>query len=124
MKATLEHLNITAAHPDEFARVLCELFEWKVRWQGESIYGGYTVHVGDESSYLALYRPPELKGEPVQPYFADRAVNHIGVLVEDLAEVRQRALAAGLEIHNENEIEPGKRIYFYVHELEFEVVEY
>ena len=124
MKATLEHLHITAAQPDEFARTLCELFDWKVRWQGESIEGGYTVHVGDERSYLALYRPPELKGEPVQPYVADRAINHIGVLVDDLAAVRRRIVKAGLEVDHENAIAPGQWIYFFVHGVEFEVVEY
>ena len=54
----LEHVNYTVSDPDGTAKILCELFGWKIRWQGAAISGGHTVHVGEEESYLALYTPP------------------------------------------------------------------
>ena len=38
--ATLEHGNITVSDPDQTADRLCKLFDWRIRWQGEGIYGG------------------------------------------------------------------------------------
>ncbi len=53
----LEHVNITVPDPDDSAAQLCTLFGWHIRWSGEAKDQGYTVHVGDEGSYLALYAP-------------------------------------------------------------------
>ena len=122
--AILEHLNITVEKPVELAQELCYLFGWKVRWEGDSLEKGYSVHVGGESSYLALYTPAKLTGEPVPPYRSDRAMNHIGVVVEDLEETRKVVLDAGLIIGDENEVPPGRRFYFHLHGIEFEAVEY
>lgn len=125
MKAgILEHLNITVEKPHELAQALTHLFDWKIRWEGESLDNGYTVHVGGEHSYLALYTPEKLTGEPIPPYQSDRAMNHIGVLVEDLDEVRARVVNAGLIIDDENENPPGRRFYFHVQGIEFDVVQY
>ena len=55
--AVLEHVNITVPDAVATADLLCELFDWKIRWQGSAIHGGMSVHVGNESSYLALYSP-------------------------------------------------------------------
>ena len=46
----LEHVNVTVSDPRKTADRLCELFGWKIRWQGSAIHGGYTVHVGAEDS--------------------------------------------------------------------------
>ncbi|MFT6301912.1 MAG: hypothetical protein ACJAY2_001096, partial [Pseudomonadales bacterium] len=54
-EAYLEHTNLTVNDPDETARLLVEIFGWRIRWSGEAIYDGYSVHVGGEQSYLALY---------------------------------------------------------------------
>lgn len=125
MKAAIvEHLNITVEKPVELAQALCELLGWKVRWQGDSKDNGYTVHVGSEHSYLALYTPPKLTGEPVEPYLSDRAMNHIGVVVDDLDEIKQMVLNSNIAIHNENDTAPGRRFYFHLHGIEFEAVEY
>ena len=53
--ATLEHANITVSDPLKTAKRLCDLFGWHIRWQGDAIHGGMTVHVGSDDSYLALY---------------------------------------------------------------------
>ena len=52
----LEHVNMTVADPERTAALLCELFDWKIRWHGSAMNGeGMTYHVGSENSYLALY---------------------------------------------------------------------
>lgn len=49
-KANLEHVNITVQDPLATAELLVKLFDWRVRWQGDAIHGGFTVHVGAEDS--------------------------------------------------------------------------
>ena len=58
--ATLEHVNITVKDPQYTAAMLCRIFGWHIRWEGPSMNNGYTVHVGSDSSYLALYRAKRL----------------------------------------------------------------
>ena len=53
--ARLEHVNITVSDPDRTASLLGTLFDWKVRWSGPAKDGGYTVHVGSDDDYLAIY---------------------------------------------------------------------
>lgn len=124
MTATLEHLNFSVPAPKQLAERLCRLFDWKIRWEGEGIDDGHTVHVGDDARYLALYAPPAFTHEANPRYTAKQAINHIGLLTQDLAEVRQKVLDEGLEIHFENAVAPGKRFYFLLDGIEFEVVEY
>lgn len=63
----LEHVNITVPNPRGIANALCRLFGWHVRWEGEAKDNGYSVHVGDDKSYLALYEPAcELEPEPAR----------------------------------------------------------
>ncbi|MEZ5480435.1 MAG: VOC family protein [Thiolinea sp.] len=124
MAAILEHLNLSVRKPQEMAQTLCRLFDWQVRWEGEGIHAGYTVHVGGTQHYLALYAPPRFTTKPGVRYFSEFALNHVGVVVDDLEAVRERVEAAGLVVHNENAIVPGRRIYFMLEEVEFEVVAY
>ncbi|MEL6642012.1 MAG: hypothetical protein AAFP98_12005 [Pseudomonadota bacterium] len=82
--AELEHLNVTVDDPHEMARLLGDLFNWKIRWEGASMDGqGYTVHVGSETTYLALYSGTD--GKPATPegtsYNRLAGLNHIGVVV-------------------------------------------
>ncbi len=32
--AMLEHLNLTVSDPDKIAHILCQLFNWHIRWSG------------------------------------------------------------------------------------------
>ena len=120
--ASLEHINVTVSDPQKTAQLLCELFDWKIRWQGEAKLGGYTVHVGSGDSYLAVYAYPPRHADERIDY---TGLNHIGVLVEDLEAVEQRVLDHGFRIHNYGEYEPGRRFYFDDEDgIEFEVVSY
>jgi catechol 2,3-dioxygenase-like lactoylglutathione lyase family enzyme len=123
--AILEHVNVTVSDPERTANQLCELFGWHIRWQGASLMGGRTVHVGKDDSYLALYTPTKAVSRNGSSYIVRGGLNHIGVVVDDLVETEQRVLAAGFKTHNHGDYEPGRRFYFNDHDdIEFEVVHY
>jgi predicted enzyme related to lactoylglutathione lyase len=121
----LEHVNVTVADPDATARVLCDLFGWTVRWAGPSLGTGRSVHVGDDGSYVALfsYGAPDA---PSQESFRTRgAMNHIGVVVEDIDATEARVKRAGFVPGNHADYEPGRRFYFVESNgVEIEVVSY
>lgn len=123
--AILEHVNMTVIDPDKTADMLVRLFAWHVRWQGSSKDNGRTVHVGTDSSYLALYSPPNIKKGSLNTYLTVGGLNHIAVVVENLDEIEKRVLAAGFRAHNYGDYDPGRRFYFNDHDgIEYEVVEY
>ena len=128
----IEHVNITVSQPERSADLLRELFGWHVRWRGPARDGGTSIHVGDETNYIAVYAGPDAardrdwegnlqnhewpKGAPL---------NHVGVQVEDLDRVEQRVIAAGLVPFNHGDYEPGRRFYFFDWDgIEFEIVSY
>ncbi|MBT8079879.1 MAG: VOC family protein [Gammaproteobacteria bacterium] len=123
--AKLEHINMTVSDPRKTAALLCELFDWKVRWSGESTIGGFTVHVGRDDAYLALYSPERTRSARDNSYVTRGGMNHVGVVVDDLDEAERRVIAAGFEPNNHGDYEPGRRFYFDGHDgIEFEVVSY
>ena len=118
---TLEHVNVTVSDPDRTAGLMSALFGWRVRWRGPAKNGGYSVHVGTDESYLALYRYP--KGEAGEE--DNGRLNHIGVVVDDLDAAEAGVREAGYEPHSHGDYEPGRRFYFDDHDgMEFEVVSY
>ena len=118
---TLEHVNVTVADPRRTAALLCDLFGWHIRWQGPAKAGGFTVHVGANDNYLAVYAyPPE-----AAPALGSGRLNHIGVVVDDLDATEAKVIAAGYTPHNHGEYAPGRRFYFDDENgIEFEVVSY
>ena len=125
MKIGLEHVNVTVADIDASAALLERLFDWKVRWEGASIHGGRSVHVGTEDSYVALYQPTHQARAEAETYFTTGGMNHIGVVVDDLDAAEKRVAYEGLIPHNHADYEPGKRFYFDTPDgIEIEVVSY
>jgi catechol 2,3-dioxygenase-like lactoylglutathione lyase family enzyme len=124
--AYLEHVNLTVSDPLAFAGMLGDLFGWKIRWQGPSIYNGFTVHVGTDDSYLALYGPSAgVKPSGEESYHIAGSMNHIGIVVDDLGVVEARVKAQGYRTHSHAEYEPGQRFYFDGPDgVEIEVVSY
>lgn len=122
----LEHVNLTVTDPQATAEMLGRLFGWHVRWKGEAKDGGYTVHVGTDDDYLAVYS----KGEATAPadgknYDTAGGLNHIGVVVDDLKSVEALVRNEGLTPHSHADYEPGRRFYFDDADgIEFEVVSY
>lgn len=121
----LEHVNITVPDPKATAEILCKLFDWHVRWEGPAISDGYSVHVGDDDSYLALYNPGKALVPPVDNYGQVRGLNHVGVVVDDLDAVEARVKDMGFEPRSHADYEPGRRFYFDGPDgIEIEAVEY
>lgn len=125
MTTMLEHVNITVSDPNATARLLCQLFDWRIRWEGASIHGGRTVHVGTDSQYLAVYSMPQSKPVDQASYEQVGGLNHIGVQVDDLETAERRVVDAGFEPFNHADYAPGRRFYFRdENNIEFEVLSY
>ena len=125
--ARLEHVNVTVTDPDATAELLIELFDWKVRWSGDAIHGGRTVHVGTDTDYIAVYSGPG--GNPKEgsdsTYVTRGGLNHIGVVVDDLDAIEAKVKARGFEPHSHADYEPGRRFYFHEENgVEIEVIAY
>ena len=82
-QARLEHVNVTVSNPAATAKRLCDWFGWQVRWSGPAKNGGTTYHVGNDYDYVALYALATPTETP------RGRLNHIGVLVEDLADAER-----------------------------------
>lgn len=122
--AIIEHVNLTVTDPERTAAIMSALFGWRIRWQGPAMSGGHTIHVGNDTAYLALYTNDDerrrterhAKGEPL---------NHVGVLVDDLDAVEGKALALGLVPFSHGDYEPGRRFYLLDPDgIEYEIVSY
>jgi catechol 2,3-dioxygenase-like lactoylglutathione lyase family enzyme len=125
MTSSLEHVNITVSDPARTARMLCDIFGWRVRWHGLAKSGGTTFHVGDEKGYLAVYTPPPASAIGAPDSSLRGGLNHVGVEVDDLDAAEARVIAAGLKPFNHGAYDPGRRFYFLDHDgIEFEVVSY
>jgi len=123
--ATLEHVNITVTDPSKTASILCRIFDWHIRWDGPSMDSGYTVHVGTESSYLALYTNAQVTDPKSRSYVTRSGLNHVALVVEDLGAIEQRVKAEGYKTHNHGDYEPGRRFYFHDNDgIEYEIVSY
>jgi catechol 2,3-dioxygenase-like lactoylglutathione lyase family enzyme len=125
MPAILEHSNFTVSDPDATAAWMCEVFGWHIRWSGAAISGGYTVHVGSDDSYLALYRPADPASAKGSSYTTVGGLNHIALIVEDLDASELAVKKAGFTPMNHGDYEPGRRFYFHdADQIEFELVQY
>jgi catechol 2,3-dioxygenase-like lactoylglutathione lyase family enzyme len=119
--ARLEHANITVSDPDRSAALFKQLCAWRERWRGPSQMGGWTIHVGSDDAYLAIYTHEGRAG----PFRKGVPLNHIGIEVDDLAGAERTVIDAGLEPFGHGDYEPGRRFYFFDWDgIEFEVVSY
>jgi predicted enzyme related to lactoylglutathione lyase len=125
MTAILEHANVCVADPHATAAWMEKVFGWHIRWEGPAIHGGYSVHVGNKDSYIALYSPPEDIKEPLPRYANKGALNHLALIVEDLDRAEEAVKEAGFTPINHADYEPGRRFYFLDSEgVEYELVQY
>jgi catechol 2,3-dioxygenase-like lactoylglutathione lyase family enzyme len=122
--ANLEHVNITVSDPKATAAMLIDLFGWKIRWEGAGMKTGYTVHVGTDTHYIALFSFGKPQ-EPVDSYKTNASLNHIGITVDVLDAMDAKVKAAGFETHSHADYEPGRRFYFHDKDgVEYELIEY
>ncbi len=117
----LEHANITVSDPERSSALLQKLCGWHERWRGPSQLGGWTIHVGSERDYMAVYT----HDNPVPRHAKGQPLNHVGLVVDDLAAAEAIVIEAGLEPFNHMDYEPGRRFYFFDWDgIEFEMVSY
>jgi len=120
-KGTIEHANLTVTDPDRSSQLFQKLCGWHERWRGPAMMGGETIHVGNETSYIAFYTNDAAKGG----YCKGVPLNHVGLLVDDLDAAEKVVIGAGLEPFGHDDYEPGRRFYFFDWDgVEFEVVSY
>lgn len=123
--ARLEHLNMTVSDPKATAAWIERIFGWKIRWEGPGMQTGYTVHVGEENSYVALFSYPDRSAPKDDSYRTQGGLNHWAVVVDDLDEIETRVKAEGFTPKSHADYEPGRRFYFDDHDgIEVEVVQY
>ena len=117
----LEHANITVSDPERSSALLQELCGWHERWRGPSQISGWTIHVGNERDYVALYT----NDKPRERYAKGAPLNHVGLVVDDLDAAEAIVVSAGLEPFGHGDYEPGRRFYFFDWDgIEFEMVSY
>ena len=110
--AQLEHANITVSDSKATAAWLCEVFGWRIRWQGPAMQTGFTVHVGTDQGYLALFSHAGAKPSREDSYRAIGGLNHVAVFTDDIDAVEDRVRAAGFTPGNHASYAPGRRFYF------------
>ncbi|SFR37881.1 Catechol 2,3-dioxygenase [Yoonia tamlensis] len=125
----LEHVNITVSDPKATARMLEQIFGWHIRWEGAAMGGaGYTLHVGNDDCYVAVYSgsdPTQTVPKADASYQTRGAMNHIGIVVDDLDLIAEKVSAMGFNAHSHADYEPGRRFYFHDDDgVEFEVISY
>lgn len=120
----IEHVNLTVSNPDRSATLLSAIFGWQERWRGPTQLGGFTIHLGDNMSYVALYTGPD--GRHAHAHWTKGVpLNHVGVEVDDLDATEAQVIAAGLTPFSHGDYEPGRRFYFFDPDgIEWEVVSY
>lgn len=122
----LEHVNITVRDVEQSYRFYQRVLGFEQRWKGE-IEGDNkalkAMHVGNEDLYLSLFEAEREGG--LKADYRTLGVNHFAFVVEDLGPYRERLAAEGLDIHLEQDYEPGHRLYFYdLDGYEIELVSY
>ncbi len=126
MPATrLEHLNMTVSDPKATAAWIERVFGWNIRWEGPGMETGYTVHIGSDDSYVALFSFADAQRDPGDPHITRGGLNHWAVVVDDLDATEERVKAEGFTPKSHADYEPGRRFYFHDADgIEIEVVQY
>ncbi len=116
----IEHVNVTVSDPERAARLMHDLFGWRVRWQGPARDGNLTIHVGSDAQYIAVHG-----SRAVTNFSKGLPLNHIGVEVDDLDVIEGKVVAAGLKPFGHDDYDPGRRFYFLDPDgIEYEIVSY
>ena len=122
----LEHVNMTVRDLQESVDFYCRLLGGAVSWKGTAQNMKGTVpaaHVKLDRGYISMFEREE--GERAPYDYGPPGLNHIGFVVDDLAETRTRLAELDVEIAKEADYEPGIRLYvFDPNGIEVELVGY
>jgi catechol 2,3-dioxygenase-like lactoylglutathione lyase family enzyme len=127
MATRLEHANLTVRDIDRMIDFLRTAFpDFRVRAEGPGFVGRRWVHVGNDTSYVALNDATHAPAEPWVPYAGRPGTNHLGFEVDDAEAVRDRLVAAGYRESTVPNAHPHRRrVYFHDAEgNDWEFVEY
>ncbi len=127
MKCQLEHANITVTDIAEAIRFLSIAFpHFKNRGGGRTNKDAQWVHLGTDSTYIALQEAVHEEKEEEREAYNDSGVNHLGYAVDDVDSIKNRLQEAGYEEGMVPEPHPyRKRVYFYDRTgFEWEFVQY
>jgi len=114
MTIRLEHANIIVRDIDEMVTFLTTAFpEFRIRGEGTH-NGSRWLHIGTESTYIALNEADSEPKEAWRPYSGKPGLNHLGYEIDDAEGLRSRMRAAGYRDSTvPNDHEYRKRVYFY-----------
>ncbi len=120
--ARLEHVNISVTNGERTAALLEKLTGWHRRWEGPSLDNGRSIHLGDETAYVAIHTSPRIKGGFVKSV----PMNHIGIAVDDLSQAEATVADAGLKPFSHGTYDPGPRSFYFFDwdGIEWEIVSY
>ena len=127
MSTKLEHANLCVDDIDGMIKFLqTALPDFIIRHDETGIDGDRWVHIGNDTTYIALNNSTQKESSDWTPYSGRSGVNHLGYMVDNAEQVRSRLLAADyIESTIENNHPFRKRVYFYDHEgRDWEFVEY
>lgn len=118
---------MTVAELEKSIDFYCDLFNGEVTWRGVAMNMTKTVpaaHVRlDDRTYISMF---EKECGDRAPYdYGPPGVNHVGIVVDDLVQTRDRLQQLGVAIEKEADYEPGHRLYvFDPNGIELELVYY
>ena len=127
MTTKLEHANLCVDDIDGMIKFLqTALPDFIIRHDETGIDGDRWVHIGNDTTYIALNNSTQKDSSDWAPYSGKPGVNHLGYMVDNAEQVRSRLLAADfIESTVENNHPFRKRLYFYDPEgRDWEFVEY
>ncbi len=123
-KIYLEHANMTVNNLDQSIHFFQSAFpDFIIRGGGDSD-GRKWIHLGNDTTYIAINEAvEEIHNEK---NYSTSGFNHIGFVVEDLAEISEQLSAAGYKRSYPKQVEEFRiRDYFFDADgNEFEFVQY
>lgn len=121
----LEHVNLSVSDLDRSIDFYRKSLGFRLRWRGTTRTGQEAAHVGDDTTYVALFQAARDASTPVPDDYLDVGINHFGLVVDDLDGARGRLEAAGVKPHHATDEPPGRRLYFFDPDgIEVELVAY
>ncbi len=123
-KIYLEHANMTVNNLDQSIHFFQSAFpDFIIRGGGDSD-GRKWIHLGNDTTYIAINEAvEEIHNEK---NYSTSGFNHVGFVVEDVAEISEQLLAAGYKRSYPKQVEEFRiRDYFFDADgNEFEFVQY
>lgn len=121
--ATINNIKLSVFDANETAHRLCGIFGWKIKWSEKTKNNKESIHVGNESSMLSIFSLGKTTKAECRVNNSQPGVNHIGILVDNLAEVENRINALGYKTYAYENNAHGSRFFFLdSNNIEFEVI--